>query len=197
MPKELPKPEWSYKVRADSIPNNGRHVKMKATPDDCAGMLDRVLVDSVEKLEASLALSLQNAGHVLYVQGNFVADVVQSCVVSGKPVPSHIEDSFEAWFADNDKAVTFKRVKHDAQLKSDGEEVQMLEEHEDPEPMVDGQVDLADLVVQFFSLAINPYPRHPSSVVENEVDAPVAAKVLGSHLRPNPFAALKNWRPKD
>lgn len=196
MQKKSPNAEWPYPVNVDSIPDMGRHVKMVATAEQCAAIAERLELLGVQKLEADLELNLQNGGHILYVQGALRADVTQSCVVSGQPIESHVEDNFEAWFANNDKVASFSRARHEAQLKSESEEVQMLEEKDDPEPLVDGQVDLGDLVIQYLSLAINPYPRHPSAG-----DAPVAEadpkKAAAGNLRPNPFAALKNWRPKD
>ena len=196
-PHNIAPSEWSHIVRADHVPDKGRHVKIKANPDECAAMAERLGVDSVERAQAEMLLKLQNGGHILHVSGRFQADVTQSCVASNKPVPAHLEEDFEAWYADHDKAIPFQRVKHDVQLKTDGEEVQMLEEHEDPEPMVDGQVDVGDLVVQYMCLAVNPYPRHPSHKEDEAAPSQTLKQAEGRNLRPNPFAALKNWRPKD
>jgi hypothetical protein len=34
-----------------------------------------------------------------------------------------------------------------------------LDESEDPEPVIDGKIDAGELVAQYLSLAIDPYPR--------------------------------------
>lgn len=192
----LPQSEWFYPFHVENIPPSGKTVKMNAEPQHMKGIAKRLDVLSVNSVEAELHLSLQNAGHILYVTGQFKAEIVQECVITLKPVTSSVEDSFEAWYADHDKAVSFNRAKHQLKALEDGDEVQILEEQDDPEALIDGQVDLGEVVTQFLSLAVNPYPRDAS--VEQSEDTSV--KVISdkaSILKPNPFAALKNWRPKD
>lgn len=199
MQRKLPDCEWPYIIEADSVPAKGRHVKMKATAEQCAALAKRIGVAAVKSAQADLDLSSQNGGHVLHVDGHLQAEVTQNCVMTFQPFDTFVEDNFEAWYADYDKAVPFNRAKVEAKAKMEGDDIQILDEKEDPEPMVEGKVDIGDLVIQYLSLAINPYPRHPSQQREDGEslagagESPVAAK----NLRPNPFAALKNWRPQD
>jgi hypothetical protein len=203
MSKKLPESEWSHVMRADSVPSAGKHAKLSASPEQCAAIARRVGVGDIENLHATMKLALQNGGHILYIQGAVEADIEQACVVSGTPVKSHVKEEFEAWYADHDKAIPFNRAKHEVKAKMEGDEVQILDERDDPETMIDGQVDLGEVAIQYLSLGINPYPRAPEFAANDiEESAPqskqLAAASSGSgSLRPNPFAALKNWRPKD
>jgi len=192
----LPQSEWPYPFHVENIPPSGKTVKMKAEDQYLKAIAERLDVLCVNYVEAELNLSLQNAGHILYITGNFKSEVVQECVVTLKPITSIVEDSFEAWYADHEKAVSFNRAKHQLKALEEGDDVQILEEEDDPEPLIDGQVDLGEVVIQFLSLAVNPYPRDESVNSQDAMDVKTTAE-KSSILKPNPFAALKNWRPKD
>lgn len=189
--------EWFYPIDADTIPAAGRTLTIQAAPDNLTAIAERIGVMKVASIGATLHLQPQHSGHILYISGHFKADIVQECVTTLEPVASHIEDNFEAWYADHDRALPFSRVQHQIKITEEGEEIQMLEEKDDPEPLIDGQVDLGEVVIQFLSLAVNPYPRKADApIIENVTLAPEENKAATT-LRPNPFSALKNWRPKD
>lgn len=191
---------WTHFVRADTIPEGGQWVKLHANENDCADLADRLGVKSVDTLEAKLHLIPKNSGHVLEIQGNLMATVTQECAITLDLVESSVEDEFTAWYADYERAASFTRAQHDMRSRFEGEEQPILEESEDPEPMVNGQVDLADLVYQFLSLAINPYTKSENAENESGSHIEDTANVSTGNagiLKLNPFAALKNWRPKD
>lgn len=111
-----------------------------------------------------------------------------------EPIDLHIEDQFSARYADYERAASFTKAQHERKAKVELDELPIMEEEEDPEPMVGGRVDVAELVIQYLSLAINPYPH--IDFVKYEENEP-KEQAFGGVLRVNPFAALKNWRPKD
>lgn len=191
----LPATEWCYPFRAEHASTRGKSLHIEANAKQCAAIAARLDVLAVKSVAADLTLTLENGGHILYVSGTFKAELTQECVVTGEPLDEVVEDSFEAWYADHDKAIPFARAQHQVKAVEEGDEVQMLDEKDDPEPMIGGQVDLGETVVQFLSLAVNPYPRKDGSY-ENNGNGEVSVQSQAT-LRPNPFAALKNWRPKD
>lgn len=194
----LPQSEWFYPFHVENIPSAGKTVKMVAEADDLKAIAKRLDVLEVKSLSAELRLTLQNGGYTVNINGHFKAEIVQECVVTLQPVADTLEDDFEAWYADHEKAIPFNRAKHNQKAMEEGDEVQILEEKDDPEALIDGQVDLGEVVIQFLSLSVNPYPR-AEGVVADEEPQPieVTKPIAGGTLRPNPFAALKNWRPKD
>jgi hypothetical protein len=190
-----PESEWSYSISVDDIPTQGKSYEI--APDDAEreAIARRLGIESLNALRARLRVSREERGYVFQVQGELSADVTQSCVITLEPVDSKIEDSFEAWYADHGQALSFKRAQHDAQSKKDTGDLPILEEHEDPEPIENGRIDLGELVIQYLSLSINPYPQKEGVDYENkEMERKSGTREA---LRPNPFAALKNWRPKD
>ena len=194
---QLSPSEWFYPIDADSVPATGRTLHIQAAAENLDAIAERVGVINIKSVEASIHLQPQNGGHVLYISGHVKADIVQECITTLEPIDSHVEDDFEAWYADHDRALPFSRVKHQIKITEEGEEIQMLEEKDDPEPLINGQVDLGEVVIQFLSLAIDPYPRTtdmPS--IDHAILTPEDSKTTTA-LHPNPFSALKNWRPKD
>lgn len=186
--------EWSARVCAAQVPAGGQWIKLVANDTARKSVAERLAVRSIENLEAKIHLTPKNSGHILEVEGTLEADVVQDCVVSLAPVQSHIEDQFSAWYANYDQAASFTKAQHKLKATMEMDEVQMMDESDDPEPMEKGEVDVAELVIQYLSLAINPYPKNDS--VKSEEAEPPSDSAKES-LRMNPFAALKNWRPKD
>jgi len=197
--KSLPQSEWFYPFHVESLSSSGKTLHMKAEDKFLKPIAERLQVLKVKSLEVECKLSTQNGGHILNIQGRFKAEIVQECVVTLKPIESIIEDDFEAWYADHEKAVSFNRAKHQIESLECGDEIQILEEKEDPEALIDGQVDLGEVAIQFLSLTINPYPRAEGAGDEGAltIEQAKSVKSLSSVERPNPFAALKNWRPKD
>ena len=195
----LPQSEWFVPFHVENVPSSGKIVKMEAEDQYLKAIAKRLEVLEVKSLSADMRLTLQNGGHTLNISGNFKAEIIQECVITLQPVASTLEDEFEAWYADHDKAIPFNRAKHNQKAMEEGDEVQILEEKDDPEALIDGQVDLGEVVVQFLSLSVNPYPRAEGVAGEGEPEPiEVTKPVAGSStLRPNPFAALKNWRPQD
>ncbi|MDY0028361.1 MAG: hypothetical protein RBR86_00270 [Pseudobdellovibrionaceae bacterium] len=191
---------WTHFIRADTIPEGGQWVKLHANGNDCSDLAERLGVKSVDALEAKLHLIPKNSGYVLEIQGDLQATITQECAITLDLVESVVEDAFTAWYADYERAASFTRAQHDIRTRFEGEEQPIMEESEDPEPMVNGQVDLADLVYQFLSLAINPYTKSDAvetsdgSHIENPANTSTGNAGV---LKLNPFAALKNWRPKD
>jgi len=181
-------------VRAESVPSAGQWIKLVANESECKAMADRADIKGIKSLEAKIHLLPKNSGHVIEVRGSFCADVIQECAITLEQIESHIEEEFSAWYANYHQAASFTRAQHEMQSRLTAEEQPMMEEQDDPEPMIDGCIDVADLVAQYLVLAINPYVRVDG--VEAETDSPPKQTVHGT-IRPNPFAALKNWRPKD
>lgn len=186
---KIPTPEWSHKIEADEIGAKEVLVKLLPNADQKKDLCQRLDLLGIKVLSAELKLKRKNK-RVIHVQGNFNADVTQKCVVSLEPVPAKITDRIEAWFADPEQAVSFARARHEKD-KAHSEEHPVLEEHEDPEPIIDGQIDLGELVTQYLSLALPEYPRSEAAAQKLDEANDALPK------KENPFAALSALKNKD
>jgi len=185
-----PEFEWSHNIDADEV--GLRTVSVKISPDEAqiSALCKRLGVVSIEKLEADLTLKRNEVNKVIHVEGTVLADVTQECVVTMEPVTDHIEDRFEAWYAEPSSAVSFTKAKRERMSLAEQDEQPIIDEFDDPEGVVDGKIDLGELVTQHFSLALNLYPRADDAPFETAVgldDAPEG-------VYDNPFAALKDWK---
>ena len=171
--------EWSHNIDAAALPDAGLTVTVEANPQESADLARRFGVTAIAGLRADIQVK-RNA-MVYRVAGRIHAAVTSPCVVTSTPVAQTIDESFEAFYADKTAAISLTLARHERQRSQDAE-VPMLEESEDPEPLIDGQIDVGELASQYLALAIDPYPRAPG--VAAAIDLPEAA-------RPSPFEALK------
>lgn len=185
--------EWSHLLAVDAI--GDKPLRLQIAPDERekTDLARRLGVESVRELSAAVTVSPAKAG-IIHVSGRFSADVTQSCVVTLEALENHLEEDFEGWFSDQAQMVSFAKVRKEKQIQKAHAEVEVLDESEDPEPVVNGKIDLGELVTQYVSLAVDPYPHKEGVEYENGDDKPAAAKPDGAAR--NPFEALKDWKEK-
>ena len=120
------------------------------------GLLD------LPRLEAKLQLKAARDGSHADVTGLLEADVVQQCVVTLEPlqkqIAREIETHFEAGLTETEQA-----------------------DVEDIEPIVNGIIDLGELMAQYLGTSLDPYPRKPGAAF-------VEAQYGGGEVL-SPFAA--------
>jgi uncharacterized metal-binding protein YceD (DUF177 family) len=150
-------------------------VKLELSPEHRAALAAENGLASVEdfRLEATVK-GLK--GRKLLAQGMLRATVTYICGVSLRPFAVSLEVPFEQLYGSEPQP---KEVV----------DIDPLDES-DLEPLVDGAVRIADLGYQLFTLALDPYPRHPDLVgtdplVEDDEDEPEKA---------SPFAVLKDLK---
>jgi len=184
--------EWSYEFISEKVGSDPVEVELSAPKEALPLLCNRLDLHSIESLEAKVMLTRNAVNKVIHVYGEIIADVHQNCVITDEPVRERVEDSFESWFAEPNNAVSFTKVKRERSVPIEGNEHPMLEEVDDPEPIVDGKIDLGELVTQNLSLALNPYPRKEGATLESKVST--LSNVDNDEIYDNPFAALKAWK---
>lgn len=134
-------------------------------------------IDSLGGLKAAVKLTRAESGRFLYC-AHFDADVVQACVVTLEPVPSHLSADFERCYqlAPSTLRASRKRnVPPEAALNQ--------EDVDAPEFVSSPVIDIASPVLEELSLALDPYPRQEGvAFVQPEPT---------ESARNNPFAILK------
>jgi uncharacterized metal-binding protein YceD (DUF177 family) len=170
-------PEFSRPLPADSVGPQPLLRRIEAGPAERAALAKRFELLALDRLEASLELSREK-GEVIRLQGHFIADVVQSCVVTLGPVPAHLDAGFEMNFSASavEPAVA---------------DLDPLAE-EEPEPIPAGVIDLGEAVAQQLAIALDPYPRAPGASLETLEEA---RQHLEQGTR-NPFAGLASLGKK-
>lgn len=185
-------PEWPHRIDADDISLTPVRTTISASPQERKDLARRMMVQSIESLEAKLVLKRDAKRGVVHVTGHFKTSLTQLCVVTLEPLLQKIDGAVEGWFADPDKVVSIARLRHEKLGRKRDTELPMLEEENAPEPFLNGQIDLGELVAQHVSLTIDPYPRKEGIVFGQEHSDVENTPV--PEIRRNPFAALKNWK---
>lgn len=167
-------PELSRPLSIEGIvPDKLREETVTATPEECTALAKRLDLRELENLTASLNVRRVSGGSVLRVSGRIQADVVQACVISLRDVPDSIDATFETFFT------------QDIEAENLGKELSFTAEDEDsPEMIISGMIDLGEVVTQYLSLNLNPYPRAPGVSLAAQL---AAAGITGGD---NPFAVL-------
>jgi uncharacterized metal-binding protein YceD (DUF177 family) len=175
-------PELSRPLHVEKISAGGVEEAILANEEERKKLSERFGLLSLPMLEAQLAVAHARGG-MFAVKGHMSADVVQQCVVTLEPLPAHIEQDIDILYADPEFLEPGESPPH--ALDVDDEET---------EAIVNGIIDLGELVSQNLGIALDPYPRKPGlAFVEAEYgEAPEAM--------PNPFAKLaelKDKKPKN
>lgn len=189
-----PQSEWSHFVDVSPLDAKPLEISIEAPPESCPAICNRLNLHSIESLRAKIILKRNDVNRYVFISGEIDADLHQRCVVTTEPVTEHVSDTFEAWYAEANQAVSFAKAKRERMSVKERDEQPVLEEEEDPEEIIDGKIDVGELIIQNLSLALNPYPRLEGVEFEGQQkgldDAP-------DGTYDNPFAALKNWKHRE
>jgi hypothetical protein len=143
-------PEFSRVVRVDTLPRDGLQQKISADAAECAALAGRFRLPAVESLQAEF--TLKRSGRGVRVKGEVRARVTQTCIVSVEPFEAEVFEEVD---------VRFAPPKHESRRKPSAEEEIRFDAEDEPDPLIDGRVDLGELAAEFVALRLDPYPRKP------------------------------------
>lgn len=179
MVKRPAAPEFVRPVALEEIGPDGLDIAIEANPDERGGLIERFGLLSLDRLAAQLHLAVSPSGISVRVSGRFQTRVSQECVVSLEPVEIDVDEPLEAEFGP-------AAAESEILVSPDGPEP--------VEPLVDGRIDLGELVVQHLSLALDPYPQRPGAQPPKVIeDADKSSK----DVEENPFSVLATLRKKE
>lgn len=189
--RRVPEPEFSYKFSVEDLEKEPLTIELEADEAQQKALAKRLTVTSVDSLTARITLE-RTAGHVIAASGKLNADITQECVVTLEPIKSHIEDQFDAFYSEKTDAVSFAKAKRDKIVENQDPEAPFLDEKDDPERIVDGVIDLGEVVTQYLSLSVDPYPRKEGAKHHLSDDDEEAVKA--ARKTHNPFAKLEDMK---
>ena len=163
-------------MRLDRI-RDGERLDLVADEAERAAVARRLRLGRIDRFDAHAALTRD--GRVVRAQGRLVAAVEQSCVITGEPVPAHLDEPFD---------IVFMPPPDDS--KPD-EEVELGAEDCDVVFYEGGAIDLGGAIADTLALALDPYPR--------SAGAEVALKEAGvmTEAEASPFAVLARLKTRD
>jgi uncharacterized metal-binding protein YceD (DUF177 family) len=169
---------WRLPILVADLPAEGRDYELIPDAAEREALARRAGVNAVPTLSANFHVAPDGRGGAS-VEGALRASVTQNCVVTLEEFDSPIEEPISVRFAPPETIV------------GDPDGLVDISGDDPPDPLVNGALDLAEVVGEFLALAVDPYPRKPGAVFEPPADP--------SHGKDSPFAALEKLkdRPSD
>lgn len=170
--------EFSRPLAIDKIPANGFEQTLEAKDKERLSLAERFGLIELPSLTAELKVHPAGLDQTVLVTGSLKADVIQQCVVTLEPLPAHVESFID---------VTFM-----PEAEIGGGAGPADADSEDIEVIVDGAIDLGELVAQQLGIALDPYPRKPGA-------AYVEAEYGDTEVPKGPMAQIAKLakKPKD
>ena len=164
---------WKFPVSVAELPEDGRDFELAPDETEREALARHVGVNAVPNLSASVHVEPDGRGGAS-VDGVLRATVTQTCVVTLDEFDNQIEEAISIDFAPPEA------------IAGDADGLIEIDDSDPPDPLVNGEIDLAAVVGEFLALAVDPYPRKPGAVF----DAP--SEPSGS--KDSPFAALEQLK---
>jgi uncharacterized metal-binding protein YceD (DUF177 family) len=163
-------PEFHRPLEIARVPPNGSSEELAATADECRALARRLAVPAILSLTAKLQVEhWRNNG--AKVAGSLRADLQQTCVVSLEDFVASLREPVERFYLPPGVSSGYA-------------------DEDEADEIVNGTIDLGELVAETLALAIDPYPHKPG--VEFNPDQAGESEDMAS-----PFAILaKSARPK-
>lgn len=160
---------FAHQLRLDQI-RDGERLDLIADDAERSAIAKRLALPALDRLEAHVTIA--RTGEIVRASGRLGASLAQSCVVTGEPVPAHVDELFELVFMPEPSA---SRPDEEIELgKSDCDVV-----------FYDGAViDLGTAIADTLALSLDPYPRSAGA------DAALKEAGVLTEEQASPFAAL-------
>jgi uncharacterized metal-binding protein YceD (DUF177 family) len=178
------RPEFSRRVAVASLPVDGREVAVAADADERRALADRFGLAALHRLAATVTIRpLGGGGRGVTrteVTGTLEAEVEQTCVVTLQPLSRTVQETIRVRFSD--------------EAGSDGPEPALdfdpAAEDDPPDPIIDGDIDLGEVLAEALGLALDPHPRADGAVFETSAWTGAPGPHEKEGKAGSPFAAL-------
>ena len=173
-------PEFSRPILIDQLPAKVSRHNIEAEPSERAAVAKRLDLLELTSLNAKIEMEPIARTGLIRVNGRLTARVVQACVVTLAPLAATLEEAFELTFGPPEAA-----------LDEEGEIEVSWDQSDPPDLIVDGCIDIGEVVVEHLALALDPFPRAPEAAFQPPPERPE-----NTNGQANPFAVLSSLRQK-
>ncbi len=150
-PGAAPAP-WRLPVAVDDIAESGQHFDLAAGDAERAAVARIAGLRELPRLEAHFHVTRRGAGG-LHVAGTVSATVGQNCVVTLEPLTRKIEETVDLVFVPRQPPAPSEK-----ETEAEPRDVKW----NDPEPLIDGVVDLARWRPNSCCWGLTPIPANPA-----------------------------------
>ncbi|MEM0898388.1 MAG: DUF177 domain-containing protein [Pseudomonadota bacterium] len=172
------------RINVDRLPHKGGSFEIELTGDELERLATFNQLLSIDNFRANIEV-LRWKKYGFRIRGLIKAELVQQCTVTLEPVPQSLSTNFEALFVP-----AGSKLSRPVLSESDQELIIDPEGDDPPEEFEPPWLDLGGIVQEFFALAIDPWPRHPSADDAVQSASAASADHDDADEKENPFAAL-------
>ena len=149
---------WHVPVAFDDVPETGQHLDLVASAELRAGVARMAGLRDLPRLQASFDVTRHGSAAT---QCGAVCRRPSARPASSRlePLANEVEEAIDLVFAPP------SAIKRDGE-GAGAEERNAAESWSEPEPLIDGTVDLGALATEFLILGLDPYPRKPGAVFQ-------------------------------
>jgi uncharacterized metal-binding protein YceD (DUF177 family) len=165
---------FSRLARVDTLPREGQVITIEANLNERQELASFYKLPAIAALTATFRLEPLGRGGA-HVTGAVHGELTQVCVISVEPFPATVDEDVDVRFAP--QAAASKGAASTTET-----ETFSLDDEDKPDPVIDGKIDLGALAAEFFALGLDPYPRKPGAILDEER--------ANSEPKESPFAAL-------
>ena len=175
-------PEFSHPIPVERLSDTGTLLKLSANETERKALAKRLDIPAINFLNAEVRLKPESKGRKVMVDADVTAQVIQTCVVTLEPIENNLHTTTKVRFGNDSRSFQ-------------GDEIEIWAEDEDPpDPIVDGIIDVGEIVTERLALALDPFPRSPD--VEFEVPKGMDNSDDEAVKKPHPFAVLEKLKSK-
>ena len=139
---------FSRLVRVDALPKEGQSITIEASAAERKALAEFLKLPAIAALSASFSLNRAGGGSVR-VTGAVHGELDQICVVSLEPFHAAVDEDVDVRFAPR------------SEESPPPPHVSLTVDEDEPDPIIEGKIDLGALAAEFFALGLDPYPRRP------------------------------------
>lgn len=171
----------TYQLNTATLPQKGHKVKLEASKKELKALALACDVEKVSSFSADTEIKHWHKDGII-VQGTLTVAYVQNCVVTTEPIYQTADFEFSSKFVPEHSKIG--RVDQNA----DREIFVSLEGDDVPEPLESDVVNIWEIVLEFFLLEINPFPRLEGVNLEDMTNP------QPDEAENSPFAVLKTLK---
>ncbi|WP_158815921.1 DUF177 domain-containing protein [Methylocapsa sp. S129] len=144
-------------VRVESVPEGGVAHSVEASEAERQALAELNGLAAIGRLVGKFSLSRAGRG-IIRVRGDVHAEVTQTCVVSLEPFDVALDEEIDVRFA---AAIGESVSRRGPPITAAEASAFAIGDEDQPDPIVDGKIDLGALAAEFMVLGLDPYPRKP------------------------------------
>ncbi len=141
-------PEFSRVIEVERLIDGESDLTLEAKVEEAANLAKRFDIEKINQLVAKIHLINDRSGGYVQLRGTIEADIIQTCVVTLKPMPVKIT------------APIIRNYSASANKQAEPVEIDISGDYaEPPEPIIQGVIDIGEAVAEQLALEIDPFPR--------------------------------------